>query len=326
MKPFKQYITETYVEKVGELIFSPVGKYYTMVMPISEKMIERLFGKRKLRGYHITKPENLKRLVKLQNSAKSISTLTSGEDTDFAGGIASGGGAIVELEGNLLFSSYKDVFSNLEVSQGRRWVKLESLPHTSKEIKKIHKDITKEIIKYINKNKIDFCKDDINYTDQNTYEDPMSPWIGMHDDVASLYASTEVKDLVVDGWKVCVNGKPVTGKDKANAIKFYFDTWENYIKKNSKMFFEILFSGLDKSKGVGEKPEGITWNEHILNRFKVTHIFLNKPSNMNPIRKENWAKIFDETKKLFPKAKVTEYNNIYHIIGNYVDKRAGLIK
>lgn len=326
MKSFKQHITEMYAGKVGELIFSPIGKYYTTLIPISEKMIERLFGKRKLRGYHVTKPENLKFLAKIQNSAKSISTMTSGYDTDFSGGIASGGGAIVELEGNLLLSSYKDVFSDLEVSQGRRWVPLLSIGDTESKMKKIHKDITKEIIKYINKNKIDFCKDDVNYTDQNTYEDPMSPWVGVHDDVASLHASTEVKDLVVDGWKVCVNGKPITGKDKANAIKFYFDMWENYINKNSKMFFEMLFSGLDKSKGVGDKLENISWNEHILNRFKATHIFLNKPSNLTPLYKEKWQKMFDETKKLFPKAKVTEYNNIYAILDKYVAKRAGLIK
>jgi len=315
MKSFNQYITETYVEKVGELVFSPVGTYYTMVMPISEKMIERLFGKRKLRGYHITSPINVKKLAKIQNSAKSISTLTSGDDHDFSAGISSGGGAIVELEGNLLFSSYKDVFSNLEVSQGRRWVRLGSIGDTESEMKKIHKDITKEIIKYISKNKIDFCKDDINYTDQNTYEDPMSPWIGMHDGVESLYASTEVKDLVVGGWKVCVNGKPVTGKDKSNAIKFYFDTWENYIKKNSKMFFEMLFSGLDKGKGIGDKLEGTTWNEHIINRFKITQVFI-----IGYI--QGWY--FKELKELLPNAKFKK--GTLQSFKKEIDKRAGLIK
>jgi len=92
------------------------------------------------------------------------------------------------------------------------------------------------------------------------------------------------------------------------------------------MFFEMLFSGLNKNQEVGDKIEGITWNEHIMNRFQATHIFLYKPSNLSPLQKERWQKMFDETKKSFPKAKVTEYNDIYAILNKYVEKRAGLIK
>ena len=41
---------------------------------------------------------------------------------------------------------------------------------------------------------------------------------------------------------------------------------------------------------------------------------------------EGKLKPTEATKKLFPKAKVIEYNNIYAILNKYVEKRAGLIK
>lgn len=313
MKSFKQYITETVIDKIGKRVFfDPFwadDQWHLLSMPISEKMIERLFGKRKFRGYHITSSRRVKKLAKIQNSAKSVATLTSGDDSDFTQGIASGGGVIVELEGNLLFSSYKDVFSNLELAQGRRWVRVENIADTFIGANKIYAGIAKEILKYIDKNKIDFFKDGVYYTDGDTYVNDLTPWISF------FGKGIEYKNLVNDGWALHVNGKPVTGKDKANAIKFYFDMWESYIKNNSKMFSELLFSGLDKGKGIGDEVEGITWNEHILNRFKITQVFFVDKT-------QEWY--IKELKELLPDAKFKK--GTYQSFKKEIDKRAGLIK
>ena len=316
MKSFKQHLNEIVIDKIGERIFLDSfwnkQQWHMLSMPISEKMIERLFGKRKLRGYHVTNPENLERLAKIQNSAKSISTLTSGQTTDFESGISSGGGAIIELEGNLLFSSYKDVFSNLETAQGRRWVKMITIAKNSTLAHKVYADIASEILKYISKNKIDFFKDGVYYTDENTYENSLTPWLSFY---GKGNYSREYKDLVNDGWALHINGKPVTGKDKANAIKFYYDTWEKYIKKKSKMFSEMLFSGLDKGKGIGDAEDGITWNEHILNRFKVTQVFFVDQT-------QEWY--MKELKGILPDAKFKK--GTYQSFKKEIEKRAGLIK
>lgn len=316
MKSFNQYITETVIDKIGERVFfEPFwadNQWHMLSMPISEKMIERLFGQRKFRGYHITSINYVKKLAKIQNSAKSVSTLTSGKDHDFMAGIASGGGVIVELEGNLLFSSYKDVFSNLELAQGRRWVRVENIADTFIGANKIYAEIVKEILKYIDKNKIDFFKDGVYYTDENTYKNNLIPWISFFD---NGNWSKEYKHLVNAGWELHANGKPVTGKDKANAIRFYYDTWESYIKKNSKMFSEMLFSGLDKGKGIGDEVEGITWNEHILNRFKITQVFFVDKT-------QEWY--IKELKELLPDAKFKK--GTYQSFKKEIDKRAGLMK
>lgn len=320
MKTFKQHIAESWTNKIGELVFSSLDKYYTTLIPISEKMIERLFGKRRFRGYHVTIPNNLEKLANMQNSAKSISTMTSGHYDDFRSGIASGGGIVVELEGNLLISSYKDVFSSLELQQGRRWVKLESIADSESQAKKIYADISKELHKYISSKKIDFIKNGESYTNNYTYDNELTPWMAMYDD--PYVSSTEVKDLTNGGWVLSINGKPLTGKDRANAIKFYFDTCESYIKKNAKAFAKLLFSGLDKKKGVGDEIEGITWNEHIINRFQVTHVFI--LSNV-----DEYDEAVENAKRLFSKAKIEGLRgtkkDIYDIVDDHVAKRAGLI-
>lgn len=321
MKTFKTHLNEAISSSdIGSLVFD-IEDWFSTKIPLSTPMMQRLFGKKRYRGFHITIPENLTKLKSMQNSSKALSLLSDAHPETIFGGIASGGGIVAECEGDLLMSSYTDLFSDLESKQGRRWVKLNSLFNKSASTgKRVYGGMLKELLKYIAKNKIDFMKNGSSYLERNTYDNDLVPWMALYDKVESF----EVKDLIRSGWKLHANGKPITGRDKAKAIKFYFDTWEKYIRSNMNIFSKAFFSGLDGGT-IGDEEEGVDWDEHIINKVKVTKLFILYAGEFEPTDDEEFNGHLKLAKKLFPRAKIETFNDVTQM-KRYMQKTSGLIK
>lgn len=116
---FKEYLQEKKANTSNNLMHMiDAGK-----IPISPKMMQRLNQSKKMRVFHITNEGGVDKIIKMQGSKKTISTLTRLDDEYLiSGGITNSAGFVVELDGMVHFDTDFDHFSSIEKSSGRRWV------------------------------------------------------------------------------------------------------------------------------------------------------------------------------------------------------------
>ena len=116
-------------QKVSDLIFTGQAsavlekdQLLNLWIPISSSMFQRVFPKIvRARIFHVTSANKFEQLYKIQNSKSSIAGFQQMDARGIRGGIASGGGVCVELEGNALLGSANDLGS-IPVVDGRRFV------------------------------------------------------------------------------------------------------------------------------------------------------------------------------------------------------------
>ena len=114
---------------LNEIIMS--GKSYQFAMerlfPLAGKIGDKIWEKQRIRGFHITHPENIAGLKSMAGSRKalSISTRIPGYSIIHIDGPVSGG-MMVWVEGDVLFKSYSDLGSKPD-ENGRRWISLRKL-------------------------------------------------------------------------------------------------------------------------------------------------------------------------------------------------------
>ena len=128
MLRFKQFITEkiegvAWQKTIPDLLWSEnnVEQGY---LPMGKQMLRRLgiTGKAQTEqwAYHITDPNRMYHVMKMQGSAKSLSTMTQVTDKDDAvrhfgsdgvGGIQTKGGVMVELSGDVVVAGNQDLMS-----------------------------------------------------------------------------------------------------------------------------------------------------------------------------------------------------------------------
>lgn len=120
MITFKQHLLET------SFLSTPIlDLMFVMEMfPLSKPMLERILKTLpKITAFHITEPNDLKNLISIQRSKKSLSVFTKIGKNTLRGGIETNGGMVLELEGTLLASGEYDIWSTPD-QQGRRWLDL----------------------------------------------------------------------------------------------------------------------------------------------------------------------------------------------------------
>ena len=103
--------------------------YSDLFIPLGAKLMQRVFGDlpEDQTGYHITDLHGVYGLVDLQGSSKQVSVMTRGIRKEFIkDGITNKGGIVVELEGRVIASGAKDLFSIPEKG-GRRNIMLKML-------------------------------------------------------------------------------------------------------------------------------------------------------------------------------------------------------
>ena len=92
-------------------------------VPISAPLVNKMTGGIRKTTLHATDIEGYKKLLKLQGTKKSISTfskVTDDSDLHSGGGVLTGGGILVAVNGQVLLEDYGDAFTYPDKS-GRRW-------------------------------------------------------------------------------------------------------------------------------------------------------------------------------------------------------------
>ena len=292
MRTFGEHLSEAFGQKkTYEFIFSGgAASSYTLI-PISNNMIKRIIGEvPKITAYHNTGADGVLGVLKMQGKKKTLSTFTRPStkgDTFFLYGVASGGGFTVELEGYPLITADADLQSAVD-EQGRKWIQLDTLAAKSKSIIVLRKsldNIQKKITEFVNK-------------EAKFPVDEMLNWRQIR-----YLADSKEKRL-----------KQLFGR----AIAMYFDEMEIFVKKNMTLFRKCL----DASNVPGPlNPGGLSWNEVLLNNFKVTAIYAVDPKEHDISDDyEEQHKNINTIRERYPSLKVQSIDKIRTIIRKKVAK------
>lgn len=306
-------------------------------LPLSVPMLQRVFGEKRFRGFHITKPENAKRLAKIENKAKAISTLSKLAPKTLGNGVASGGGMVAEVIGSVAVAPAFDVFSTTDRGSGRRWVKIEqffkgvSYDDGKEEAKIVYDYLMGRIAEFLEENKIHYRRKepDKNFYETNPkLESVRARWMDMYDDSDS----GELTNIKLAGYSLHIgdenNAVPLEGKVlnqiHRKGIKFYFDIWEEYLMQNKAKFEALLYAGLKKSKSAkgGEVHDDHkssmswgSWDEIILSNFTVAKIFL---------RDDEVEEHKEKVQAAFPNAEFEVWSDNEKLAA-HINKKAGVL-
>ena len=265
MKTFYQYLTEVQWQgSLSEKLFKPAGNLAGGVwIPLSNAQLKKIQPKQiRTKVFHVTGyGENVKKIVKLQGSKKSISAFTSMNNLALKTGIQGGGGVIFELDANVLGSFAEDIMSKPDKS-GRRWTALFNLVLQSEdaEVGTVEDDMDNLIFNLSKKYKSTFT--------QEQWSERYNKKIAEYD------FKNRDPEKMIELWVALgqmfayhSNSKPVL----KNLIKDYFDGVDKTYKKNSKILQKVLFNHL----GDRNRAEPQYWDELIVNDFKVdlVHVF-----------------------------------------------------
>ena len=210
----------------------PRGKLQYAKLPLSTPILNRIFSKPpRTTVFHVTGWAGVSKLIKIEGTKKSISTLANAERVVIEDGIRAGGGIVVELEGDVLMAAGDDVMSQPDKT-GRRWIELE----TVKNLKalplytKIKEDVRELLIELI-----------VKYADDpRPLPDVAAAWIAL--------------------------GQEHGGKTKSLIIKEYIDEMEKIMKRHSKGLKKVFYNYLKKRDKDGTNRR---WDEIVVNNIKI---------------------------------------------------------
>lgn len=112
------------LEKVDDIqwLSKTINHCLSHHIPMTHKISKALYNT-KISAFHVTDPLRIGKLKQLTGSRKSLSCFTK-MSVDYGGimdGVQTYGGLLLQLEGNLVLSSYNDIMS-MPDEQGRRWI------------------------------------------------------------------------------------------------------------------------------------------------------------------------------------------------------------
>jgi hypothetical protein len=239
MKTFKSYLAEYAPTSTSDIIFvgSPdaVEDAQTLMIPIYSSMFKRIFPDTiRTTVFHVTSAENLEGLKKLEGKKKSISAFFKMSANELEDGIASDGGVVAELDGDILVSSGTDINTAVDKT-GRRWAPLVFLMRSerkSPQMKSVLKDLDSLIVSLISK-----------HTSFNR-KTPYVYWAKM---------KSEIND----------------NKKLNLLIKDYFNGIETVFKKHSAIIGKALYGYAKNSKLTDD-----AWDEQVVNNIKIKKIHI----------------------------------------------------
>ena len=127
MKSFKQHLKEFVSYSTSDLVFMNNGQGSAssgLMIPISGPMMKRIWPDTiRTTVFHVTDHNGLGKLKRLEGGKKTISAFFSMMSRYMEGGIATGGGVVVEMEADVLVSAADDIMSQVD-NKGRRWVEM----------------------------------------------------------------------------------------------------------------------------------------------------------------------------------------------------------
>ena len=285
MKSFKQHLKEFAIKSTSDLVFevgSQGSASSALKIPISGPMFKRIWPDTiRATVFHVTDHNGLGRIKKLEGGKKSISAFFSMMSRYMESGVATSGGAVVEMDADVLVSARDDIMSEVDKT-GRRWVMMSWFENqtrggTGPKFNKVERELNDLIRGLVIKH--------------------LGPIMGQTEvrSAQEYYLWADMKKhLKGDGKKLRL------------VIKDYFDGVERIIRKNKEVMGDIFYSYV-KSKRMTDN----SWDEQIVNNIKVKTVHLleptqNKIDTANPDRthpidsfqvaKEAAEKLFDTVK------------------------------
>ena len=246
MKSFKQHLREFASYSTSDLVFMNNGQGSAssgLMIPLSGPMFKRIWPDTiRTTVFHTTDLSGLEKLKRLEGGKKTISAFFSMMSRYMEGGIASGGGIVVEMEADVLVSAADDIMSQVD-NKGRRWVEVSWFANaqrggTGPAVGKVERELNDLI--------------------RNLVVKHLEPILGNrartdHEFVLWGNMKRELKD----------------SKKLSLVIKDYFDGVEKIIKKNSEVMGNIFY-GYAKSKRQTENA----WDEQIVNNIEITKVHI----------------------------------------------------
>ena len=131
MKTFKQFIKEEppkWTESLSTMLFDlPRAGLKDVLIPLSPSIFKRIWPKPpRTTVFHLTDYAGIKKLKKIQGSKKSISSFFNITARAIDDGVATEGGYVIELLGDILVAAPDDISSQPDKT-GRRWITLSTL-------------------------------------------------------------------------------------------------------------------------------------------------------------------------------------------------------
>ena len=215
----------------------PRGKLQYAKLPLSTPILNRIFSKPpRTTVFHVTEWSGVSKLIKIEGTKKSISTLANTERTVIESGIRAGGGVVVELEGDVLMAAADDVMSQPDKT-GRRWIELETIKNLKAPslYTKIKKDVENML------------------------------W-----GIIKTHAEYPELDWAVDkAWAELKVERARDGKIMSLIIKDYLDGMEKVMKRHSKGLKKVFYDYLKKRDKDGTNRR---WDEIVVNNIKIKMI------------------------------------------------------
>ena len=317
MLRFKQFLAEkiegvAWQKTIPDLLWSEnnVDQGY---LPMSKLMLRRmgLTGETQTEqwAYHITDPKGAVHVLKMQGSAKALSTMTQVTNAEMAlqhfgsdglGGIQTRGGVMIELSGDVVVAGSQDLMSAPD-GQGRRWLDtagvlggMSNVGDYIRSLESMMKDLYKEKAKHIKKNVGDFYFGIMGLRRGEVTEDdiliPKSPYSDA--DVSQMEWMRKVSSEFSTSY---LKG---SGKSKADKVlvKYVRKFVGKMIGETFDLMEKFLRNHVDLLKGVISGDDGWTvWNEILLNKIKIKQVLIRKESEYHSLEDaENLAEMTEK--------------------------------
>jgi len=268
MKSFKTYLKEFAPTSTSDIIFvgSPdaVEDAQTLMIPMASSMFNRIFPDTiRTTVFHALGAEDLEGLKKIEGKKKSVSAFFKMLASEMESGIASDGGVVAELEGDIIVSNHSDINTAVD-NTGRRWAPMDYLMHSerkSPQMKSVFKDLDKLIVSLIAK-----------HTSFNR-KTPYVYWARM---------KSEIND----------------NKKLSLLIKDYYDGIETVFKKHKTIIGKALYGYATTNKLTDQ-----AWDEQVVNNIKIKKLhYLPKEEEVEDEEQQENIDAFVEKYKIPAKA------------------------
>mgnify|MGYP003322603782 CR=1 FL=1 len=232
-------------ESYGDMI--EFNSIHDLFFPLGSTLLKRALGDlpENVKGFHIGNLNGMKGLISIQGSKKQISTFTRGAKKEFIrDGITGRGGCVAEVEGRLITSSMKDIFS-LPEKNGRRNILLGNLLGLIRD-----------------PSSSDPIVDDL--------INAMAEWTEKNAEPTVVPKGSKMyQPEVVRAWNRARDD--ADGKMKHEMVKFYLDTTEAVMKKHSKTIEYALLNPFKSS--VTNYTAMDIYDENVMDKIKVKNIY-----------------------------------------------------
>ena len=325
LNSFSQHSLEedvAWLKSASEHIF-----FADLHIPLTAKMLKRALNTKlpRARVFHVTAPEHLDFMVKMQGKKKAISAATQLHPTVVTGGINTRGGMVFELKSDVLISAPNDIMSRPDKT-GRRWLEWYMLStegmingqRVKNEIEKFGlKEKKKLILKYDPNagRRGPIADNDVN-----------GVWYRLNPRKSDSPIQQKIPFSLADSIPA-LKGKGGQSPTKREVniilrlmVKDYIDAMERVVAKYPKEISALFFAHAQNAVKTSEGRDG--WDELVVNNYEIREVLVHKPTIME-YYKRILGRDAERAAKRDGSSKTTVY---YHHIEEMYDELIGKLQ